>query len=61
MKFLSRGVLAATALALVAAVMTTAAQDAGNAETVAQPDPITFPRTLTSGKNSATNEQCGYF
>jgi len=41
--------------------MTTAAQDAGNAETVAQPDPITFPRTLTSGKNSAANEQCGYF
>jgi hypothetical protein len=48
MNSLSRVVLAATALALAATVMPTAAQDADSAETVAQPAPITFPRALAS-------------
>ena len=48
----SRILVATTALALGAAVVPTAAQDAESADTVAQPDPITFPRTLTSDEGT---------
>jgi hypothetical protein len=43
----SRVVAATAVLALAAAAMPSAAQDADSAAAVAQPDPITFPRTLT--------------
>jgi len=48
MNILSRVVVPAAAFALVAAGLPSAAQDAATTETVVQPDPITFPRTLTS-------------
>jgi hypothetical protein len=44
----SRVVVATAVLALVAAVLPTAAQQVDNAGAVAQPEPLTFPRTLTS-------------
>jgi hypothetical protein len=48
MNLFSRVVVITAALALVAVVLPSAAQDADTTETGAQPDPITFPRTLTS-------------
>ncbi|MDH3614096.1 MAG: hypothetical protein OEU90_03595 [Gammaproteobacteria bacterium] len=48
MNLLSRVVSAATALALAAAVLPSAAQDVESVAAAAQPEPITFPRTLTS-------------
>ena len=48
MKIVPRGVVFAAALALVVAVLPSAAQDTASTETVARPDPITFPRTLES-------------
>ncbi len=51
MSLLSRVVLAA-ALALAVAVLPTAAQNTESAETVAQPDALIFPRTLTSDAGS---------
>ena len=48
MNIVSRGIVLAGALALVAAVLPSAAQETASTETVAQPDPITFPRTLES-------------
>ncbi len=48
MTLYSRVVVATTALALTTVVFPTAAQDEDNAEVVAQPEPITFPRHLSS-------------
>ena len=48
MNSFSRAVVAATAMALVIGALPTAAQDADSEDTVAPPEPLTFPRTLTS-------------
>ena len=48
MNLFSRAAVAAMALTLAVTVLPTAAQDTESAEAVAQPEPLTFPRTLTS-------------
>ncbi len=48
MNSFSRAVVAASVMALVVGALPTAAQDADNEDTVAPPEPLTFPRTLSS-------------
>ena len=48
MNSIPRVFVAMAVIVLVAAVSPATAQDADSAGTVTQPDPITFPRTLTS-------------